>query len=108
MCLHATVLFIMHTFYDKGCCTRINEMMPREPYGGIKGHLHVKGTHDLSLSQNNVGHLHHVAPPITTLHSTHLHQGLPKYLTRCSLYILILLYIDEIPYARSINFAANI
>ena len=36
MCLHATVLFIMHTFYDKGCCTRINEMMPREPYGGMK------------------------------------------------------------------------
>ncbi len=23
-------------FYDKGCCTRINEMMPREPYGGMK------------------------------------------------------------------------
>ena len=23
-------------FYDKGCCTRINEMMPREPYGATK------------------------------------------------------------------------
>jgi hypothetical protein len=23
-------------FYDKVCCTRINERMPREPYGGMK------------------------------------------------------------------------
>ena len=23
-------------FYDKGCCTRINEMMPGEPYGATK------------------------------------------------------------------------